>query len=484
MSAVSSQFKIKHYDGFSGPFVDSDYLAAAFDTGSPHIFDDIMVETYMSQNRFKAMPLLGLTRGMGNAREVDTDIYRWYAQGSEEKYIRITENLESGNATPGIGGASFRIKVDEDFIGVPDVILGPHPDYPLQILSGPVKDGTGNIYEVRIQDSDTSRFYPPEYLEVGSAFCKAWTTVASEFNDEFGGMYTSGAYQLESQLGAFAQEFLVTDKALREHGRIGIPIKDSKGNRMYGFIPEYEMKMYDELEKSKNLAMIYGRKDSYMPEYSKYMKRTGPGLRQQLADGHTQNYSGVLTERFLKDYLMDIFFARNDESNRDVVVMTGTMGSIAFHEALANAASGFLTVDTNYIKDMGDRNLSFGAQFTQYRGPEGINVRVVKVPQYDNIAYCQRTHPDYPNKPLDSWRMTFVDFEKPSSTDMSSNVMYLEVKDTYSHGFIPGTVGPNGPIQGGMTVKKVAGYERWVQGTAGICVLDTSKTGELIFDID
>jgi len=85
--------------------------------------------------------------------------------------------------------------------------------------------------------------------------------------------------------------------------------------------------------------------------------------------------------------------------------------------------------------------------------------------------------------PLDSWRMTFVDFEKPSSTDMSSNVMYLEVKDSYSHGYVPGTVGPNGPIQGGMTVKKIAGYERWVQASGGIVVLDTSKTGELIYDV-
>jgi hypothetical protein len=483
MSAVSSQLKIKHYDGFTGNFVDSQYLAAAFDTGSPHVFDDILVQVYMAQNRFKSMPLLGLTRGMGNAREIDVDVVRWFAQGAQEKFIRIVNNLEAGNATPGIGGSSFRIEVDEDFVGVPEVLMGMHNEYPLQILSGPEPGTTGFIYEVRIQDNDTSRFYPPEYLEVGSAFCKAWTTVASEMNDEFGSMYTSSAYQLESQIGFFGQEFTVTDKALREHGRIGFPIKDSKGNKMTSFIPEYEMKMYDELEMSKNISAIYGRKDNYIPPNAKYAKKTGPGLRQQLADGHTQVFSGGLTESFLKDYLMDIFFARNDEGNRDVVMFTGTQGSLAFHEAMAEKANAFLTVDTNFIKDMGDRNLSFGAQFTHYRGPEGITVRVVKVPQYDNIAYCQRTHPDYPNMPLDSWRMTFVDFEKPSSSDMSSNIMHLEVKDSYSHGYVPGTIGPNGPIQGGMTVKKIAGYERWVQASSGIVVLDTSKTGELIFDI-
>ena len=51
-----------------------------------------------------------------------------------------------------------------------------------------------------------------------------------------------------------------------------------------------------------------------------------PGLRQQLRDGWIQYYNGPLTVDLLKEYLLDIFFSREDEQNRKVVAMTGTLG--------------------------------------------------------------------------------------------------------------------------------------------------------------
>lgn len=42
--ATSSQFKIKQYEGFGGKFVDSDYLAAAFDTSKPHMFENLFTK--------------------------------------------------------------------------------------------------------------------------------------------------------------------------------------------------------------------------------------------------------------------------------------------------------------------------------------------------------------------------------------------------------------------------------------------------------
>lgn len=485
MSALSSQFKIKQYDGFGGSFVDSDYLAAAYDTGKPHVFDNIFRMVYTAMNRFSDKPLLGMTRGAGNKLMIDDEVYRWYLQGSEEKDLTIIENLESSNTAPGVGGTSFKIKVDEDWVSAPEVLMGENPDYPVRIIDGPIPDGNGFIYEVRLSDDDEARFFPTALLEVGKRFCKAWTEVQSEYNSEFGGQYYSSSYMLECQVGAFAQEFSITDKALRQEGRIGIPLMDKNGKKMERFLPMAEMKMFDELEMSKEIQLMYGRKSTKMGKDGYWIK-TGPGLRQQLQDGHVQAYSGALTETMLKDFLMDIFFSRNGEDNRKVTLMTGTMGSIMFHELLADAASGFLTVDTNYIQRISNapRHLSFGAQFTHYQGPEGIEVDLIKNPQYDNIKYCKRTHPIETNRPIDSWRMTVLDFAAPKGTSFGSNINYLEVKDTYSHGYIPGTVGPNGPIQGGMAVKKVAAYERWVQGTAGIMIVDASRTGELILDFE
>ena len=75
-----------------------------------------------------------------------------------------------------------------------------------------------------------------------------------------------------------------------------------------------------------------------------------PGIREQIKDGWIQYYSGALSVSLLQDYLMSIFFGRSDESQRSVKLMTGTLGSILFHNALAAVANGFLTVDSHWIR--------------------------------------------------------------------------------------------------------------------------------------
>ena len=193
--------------------------------------------------------------------------------------------------------------------------MGEDNDYALRIISGPIPDGTGFIYEVILEEDNPTRYFPTDLLAVGKEFCKAWTSVQSEMNDEFGGQYYTSSYLLESQVGFFGQEFTITDKALREEGRIGVPLVDSKGNKVERFLPMAEMKMFDEFEMSKEVQLTYGKR-STKPGKNGYWRKTGPGLREQLKDGNVEFYSGDLTEARLRDFLLDIFFARNDRSNR------------------------------------------------------------------------------------------------------------------------------------------------------------------------
>ncbi len=218
--ATSSQLKIKQWDGFGGSFIDSEYLGKAYDAGKPHIFEGIMDKIYQSENRFANMAIYNTTQRSGNVKTIENEVYRWYLQGSEEKLLRQKENLEAANTTPGIGLQTFKIKLDEDWVSSPEVLLPDHNDYPLAIQSGPVPDGDGFIYEVKIQTEDPSVYLPAQYLEVGREFSKVWTTVSFERNSEYGGSYYESAFMLESQVSAFAQELTVTDKALREEGRL------------------------------------------------------------------------------------------------------------------------------------------------------------------------------------------------------------------------------------------------------------------------
>lgn len=487
MATARSQFKIKQWEGFGGNFVDSQYLAASYDTSKPHVFENTLTKIFTSSDRFTGKPLMGMTAAKGKVKEIDNEIYRWYLQGAEEKCARIIENIETSN-TPGIGRTMFRIKLDLDYFMSPDVLFGEDPDYALQIVEGPIQDGTGYIYTVRLQTDDNSKFFPTQYLEPGREFSKVWTSVQSELNSEFGTQQYPSSFQLESQVGAFAQKFELSDKALREQGRISVDFgytdpMSGKFSKVTKFLPMAEAKMHNELYQSMEAQMWYGERSTYEGNVGHYWKKTGPGLRQILRDGHIEYYNGQLTEQRLIDYLMDIFFSRVDEGNRKVTVMTGTGGSIMFHDMLAASSRAFLQVDTNWTKMISEnpRHLSYGAQFTHYQGPEGIEVTLIKNPLYDSTRYQKRMHPEYTNRPIDSWRMTFLDF---GQVDMEDNIQMLKVKDTYRYGYNPGTVGPNGPVKGGEVNSLYAGCTWFTEGTAGIWMKDPSLGGELIFDFE
>lgn len=488
MATVAPQFKIRQWEGFGGNFVDSDYLGAAYDTNKPHIMQDTLAKIFTSSDRFTGKPLMGMTIGKGNVKEIDNEIYRWNLQGAEEKVLRSVENLEANNPTPGIGRTTFRIKLDEDWCMTPDVLMGEDPDFALQVVEGPIQDGNGYIYLVRLQTDDNTKFFPAHLLEEGREFSKVWTTVQNEFNEEFGTMQFGSSFMLESQISAFAQKLTVTDKVLRTEGRISVDFgytdpMNGKFKKITKFMPMAEAKMWDALYMSMEAQCWFGEKSTYQGPGQHYWKKTGPGLRQILRDGHIQYVNGPITEQFLIDYLMDIFFSRTDEQNRKVTFMTGTGGAIAFHEMLAAQNRSFLQIDTNWTSKLSEnpRHLSYGAQFTHYQGPEGIEVTLVKNPLYDSTRYCKRMHPDYPDRPIDSYRMTVLDF---GTSDGEANIQYLRQKDTFRWGYQPGTVGPNGPVKGGEVNSLKAGCTWFCEGTAGVWMKDPTRGGEIILDFE
>ncbi len=280
----------------------------------------------------------------------------------------------------------------------------------------------------------------------------------------------------------------VTDKAWRDQGKMEVEFTytdmNGKTQKATKFLAMAEAKMWDELYMSMEAQLTYGKKMT-TPGPDKYWIKTGPGMREQLKDGWIEYYNGPLTVNRLKDYLMDIFFTRENETSRKVVAMTGTLGSLLFHDALVAVANGFLSVDTHFIEKIASPtstpHLAYGAQFTRYRGPEGIQVDLIKNPLYDSRKYCKRTHPNYPEYPIDSARMTFLDF---GSTGGENNITMVKVKDTDYWGYVPGSWTPTGPIKGGVAGAHKNGYSMFTGGTAGLWIKDVTRCGELIYDYE
>ena len=497
MANPQSSLIIKHWDSFGGNFIDSDYLAAAYETGKPHYLPGALMKIYSSGSQFfKVKPFLNLV-GMGTngGTEVETEIVRWRLQGAEYKCARVIENVEASNTTPGINNTQFRVKLDLDYYAYPDVLVPEDNDYNIQVVDK-VSDGTGTIYTLKLITDDPTKYLDPQYLAAGREWCKVSTAVPSEMNQWFGTQQYPSIFELEAQLGAFGQKIDVTDKAWRQQGRLGFEFMSTDYNgrtsTVNKFLPYAEAMMVDELYKSMEWALVYGEK-STMAGPDGYWQKTGAGIRQQLKDSWIQYVNGPLTVNLLQDFLLNIFFGRTDEANRGITLMTGQLGSLIFHNALAAVANGFLTVDSNYIRkennpNSGTPGLSFGAQFVRYTGPLGIDIRLVHNPLYDDLRYCKRMHPQYPNIPIDSARMTFLNIEGrgvETAQGIGKNIELLKVKDTFRYFYVPGSITPMGPITNkGMAVTAKAGYTVAIEGTIGAIIRDVTSCGELITDYD
>lgn len=355
MSTPNSSLIIKQYDSFGGNFIDSDYIAAAYETGKPTYLEGMLMKTYSSQSRFfNVKPFLSMMGAKSNGgKTIPNEIVRWRLQGAEIKSARVVENIESSLTTPGMNLSTFRIKLDLDYYHYPDILVAEDNEYQLQIVEGPIPDGTGFIYTVKLMTDNPMVFMPAEFMAAGRQFSKVSTAVPMEYNQWFGTQQYPNIFLLESQIGNFAQSIHVTDKAWRDGGRLGFEFlqTDSNGKQsvVRKFQPYAESLMVDELYQSIEWSMWYGHKTTQAGP-DKYMQKTGPGIREQLKDSWIQYYSGALSVSLLQDYLMSIFFGRSDESQRSVKLITGTLGSILFHNALAAVANGFLTVDSHWIR--------------------------------------------------------------------------------------------------------------------------------------
>lgn len=233
----------------------------------------------------------------------------------------------------------------------------------------------------------------------------------------------------------------ITDKAMRTDGRFEVKFgytdpKTGKMSMVSRFLPVAEAIMHNELYTSMEAQAVYGVRQT-RPGNDAYWKKTGPGVREILRDSWIEYINGPLTVTRLKDYLLNIFFSRVDEQNRNTVAVTGTLGSLQFHEMLAAEAASLFTLDTHFISEVqkNPKQLAYGAQFTTYQGPEGMRVTLMKNPMYDSRKYDKRMHPQYNEFPVDSARMTFMDF---GTHEGSQNIVQLTVKDTYRYGYTQG----------------------------------------------
>lgn len=431
-------------------------------------------------------PLQYLTKGMGRTKEINNREYEWQLMGEIEKSVPVVENVDSLNTTPGIGHTTFRVKLAEEWFAKGEILIPDDRDFPCRVMLDPVSDGDGFIYTLALNTADSEAFMPTELLEPGKQFSKDFSAV-EEFSDYSGITNYASPFTMRNKTTTMRKEYSITGSASTDV--MVIAMKDPKSGKTSFLWEDYQRwvamcQWHYEVERSLFYSKFNTSADGVtrMAGPNGRSVHIGAGLREQIAPANKRNYTR-LTEKIIRDFIHDLSYNTIATGQRKFVCLTGEFGMDLFDQAMKASAAEFQLVDSVFITGKG-QELTLGGQFTTYKGLNGTEITLKHLPLYDDPVHNRKLHPET-KRPLESYRMTFLDF---GMYDGESNIVKVSKKDRdLSMWHTAGSVDPDaGHSKSPSTLRSnnKDGYTVHFLSECGIMIKNPMACGELILDID
>lgn len=459
-------YRGKKFDGL----VDSNKLSNAFLT-EPEVVNKTLswIFGYHYNN-----PISLLTGGIGKTQYVNNSEFKWYLIGDLERPTVITENLETGNATPGIGGSSFQVKTADDQFVSGEVLIPDDREFPLIVLGDPVQDGVEFIYTLALLDgqADPTKFIPPALLTPGKELSKDFSAY-EEGSRRSGITSYNSPFELQNRLTIHRKHYEMTGSAATDVMIIALKTEDGKTSYLWEEYANWVFlqQWYREIDR----AMVYNKFGSTPGENGRPVK-TGAGLREQIAPANKREYT-VLTEQVLREFMLDLSYNVIDKNRRKFVALCGEMFMDLFDRAMKDVARGWQLVDSKFITGSG-QELTLGGQFVTYKGVNGIEVTLMHYPVYDDPIHNRQLHPQT-LRPLESYRATFIEY---GDYDGQNNIVKVAKQGReqlmWSNGGSMNAAGGKNSATAFGT--KFDGYEVEVLSEVGIKLHNPLSCGELI----
>lgn len=425
-------------------------------------------------------PLNLLTNGLNRYKVVENREYRWKLMGELEIAVPIIKNFGDGGSTPGIYGQTVRVVLKEKIFTSGEVLVLDDRNYPVIVVNDPYQEGDGFVYTLKLTSPDPQAFIPAELLEPGRQLSKDYSAF-EEGSGRSGNTHYATPFELGNHLTTMRKSYAITGSAATDV--MIIQMKDPKsGNKSF---------LWSDYQEWVALAQWYKEKERLLT-YSVFNPGTiigengrpvfiGAGLLEQIAPANRRAYT-KLTEGVIRDFLMDLSYNVLDQGQRKFVALCGEYFMDSFDKAMKEVSRGWQLVDTHFVTGSG-QNLTFGGQFTTYKGLNGTEISLVHNPLYDNPVINRKLHP-ISGRPVESYRATFLDF---GMYDGESNIQMLEKKD---RGMVmwhtAGSVAPNGHAKSINTLRSnsMDGYKVELLSECGIMVKNPLSCGELYLDTE
>ena len=352
-------------------------------------------------------------------------------------------------------------------------------------MGDPRLDGNLYWYTVVCADGKPGSFIPPSLLTSGVSRISREGSAYEEYSDEADIVNYNTPFQLKNHLTTMRLTYDITGDAYSSV--MVIAMKDPKTGKQSYLWSDYQewralRQWYETIERFSVYSKFNANQDGTTD-----LKGTngrpvyiGAGLLEQIAPSNHETYT-KLSSDVMEDFLFNLSYNIRGRGQRKFVALTGEMGMKEFDRVLREKASTYNLVDTKFVSGSG-QDLTLGGQFTTYKMLNGIELTLKHFPAYDNTTYNRKLHPTS-GKPLESYRMTFLDFGMRDGESNISKVVRKDREMVMWH--TGGSIAPGaGHAKSISTLRSNAkdGYSVHFLTEQGIMVKDPTTCGELIME--
>jgi len=361
------------------------------------------LETYLSQFPVK---------------EFDTDDdYTWDVIGSSRRNIPLVEARDSSNtvitsasSNAGVNGDIFYLVFAEDWFADGNVIVGEKNElYPIRLLGEGKQEGSNTVYKVELMGGVTSGI-PSEELLANKRFSVEYSPVERELSRGVGDVRFTSPVAMRNEWSQIRIKHKVPGSMLNRKLAVGIPFVDNGGNKQTQtlWMHHVDYQVENTFAEEKNNLIAYGRSNrNKNGEYLNFGKsgnviKMGAGLREQMEVANTLYYN-KFNLKLIEDALYQLSASKLALDDRLFILKTGERGAAQFSKAVLNIVSGWTAFQLNIqgldiIKktqsNLHSSSLSAGFQFTEFRAPNGVTIKVEVDPIYDDPIRNKVLHPE------------------------------------------------------------------------------------------
>ncbi len=429
--------------------------------------------------------------------------FTWELMGSGKKNVPIVEARIDGTAVsagdePGKNFSRFEIVFPEQWFSDEQVIVGEKlEEYPLKVVNDPIPDGTNWIYTVELMTGDSSLFVPVEELAARKRWSADFTPVEQTLSKKGSEITFVSPFEMRNAFTFLRKQHTTPGNVADRPVAFSLP--DEKTGEVFTTWTQYEDYEFDrQFKEEKNKYLMFARTNKAGDGTYKNTGKSGniikmgAGIRQQMEASNTDFYNDFSIE-YLLDVLVELSEGKLKQDDREFVLRTGERGAIQFHLAIENKSQLFQPLFNQDRMNKASKQyasgqynpgvlnpLSYGGQFVEYLGPQGIKVNVAVDNLYDDRERNKIYHPD--GGLAESRRYDILDV---GTSDGEPNIQKVYQKgQEYIMGYEPGLRNPM-ELHGGSNVMSTStdGYTQHRATMCGTIVHDPTRTAQLIPNI-